>query len=284
MPVEPPPLRRLELADWLRESGDADLEVVAERPAYWENAAPWDTGWRAMPWNLVILVVRGAMRLQPEGAPAEDLRPGMLFWTTPQMRHRVLVEAGRYYFLRFRLLAQDGANLSFGGIRIQRETQPLEPLFELLCDDLRLGHPHLGARLRALIVLLASADAPAAETEGRGFTPALRRRLAQLVRERQDTGLRPADLARGIGMSPITFARSFRRAFGCSPRRWLAEQRLRAAAQRLVGSTAPVAAIAAQSGFANPSQFARGFRRLFGSNPAAYRREHGITAELPAAP
>lgn len=275
VPEEPPPVRRLPLADWLEQAWRADLEVVAERPAFWENLAPWDTGWRTMSWHLVMLVVRGGISLKSEGGAAQRLGPGSLLWTPPRARHRVLVEPGRYYFLRFRLLAADRSNLAFDGIRIRHDTQPLEPLFELLCDDLRFDHPHLAVRLRALLMLLASADAPVDDTGGAGFTPALRRRLAQTVHERLDTGVRPAELAAAVGMSAVSFARNFRRAFGCSARRWLSDQRLRAAAQQLVAGTSPIAEVAANAGFANPSQFARRFHSLFGRNPAEYRRDRG---------
>lgn len=265
-------MRRIDLAAWIDQLWRSDLEVVAERPAFWENQAPWDTGWRAMSWHLVMLVVRGGMSLRPDGGEEIRLGPGAMFWTPPRARHRVVVQPGRYYFLRFRILAGDGASLAFDGIRVRHDTQPLEPLFELLCDDLRFDHPHLAARLRALLVLLASADAPMADTGGGGFSPSVRRRLAQIVHERLDTGLRPAELAEAVGMSPVTFMRSFRRVFGCSARRWLADQRLRVAAQRLVASSDQIADVAAFAGFANPSQFARRFRSLFGQSPAEFRR------------
>lgn len=272
LPEEPPANRQLSLADWLSWVNRADLEVVAERPAYWESLGPWDTGWRSMSWHLVMLVVRGGITLREEGGALTRFGPGAMFWTPPRFRHRVQVEAGRYYFLRFRLRDPTGANLTFGGVRVHRDAQPIEPLFELLCDDLRFDHPHLAARLRALLVLLASIDAPVETGErGTGFSPAVRRRMAQLVHERLDIGLRPAELAEAVGLSPVTFARSFRRIFGCSARRWLADQRLRVAARHLVSGSEAIADVAKAAGFANPSQFARRFRGFFGTSPAEYR-------------
>lgn len=282
LPEEPREVRLLDLADWLRSVWQAELEIVAERPAFWENTAPWDTGWRSMPWHLLILVVHGSINLHGDQGEEQRLGAGAMFWTPPRTRHRVVVHPGRYYFLRFRLLAADGANLAFDGIRVRHDTQAIEPLFELLCDDLRLDHPHLAARLRALLVLLASADPPVAEAGASGFSPALRRRLAQIVHERIDVGVRPADLAEAVGMSPVAFARRFRTHFGCSARRWLTDQRLRMAARCLLSGSDPIAAVAAQAGFANPSQFARQFHGLFGVNPAVYRKDRGVRGCRPS--
>jgi AraC-like DNA-binding protein len=275
LPEQPPTLASVPLAGFLDAAAHAaTLEVVAERPAFWETEGPWDTGWRTLSWHLVYFLVRGSCRLDDDAGGHHQLGAGSCFWLPPGRRHRLLLQPGRFYFWRFRLIDRAGRSLACAGPQVRAEARALEPLFEQLCDDLRLDHPALGHRLRALLVLFASSWDGPGPAAGSGFGPAVRRRLAQTVQERLDVGLRPAELAEAVGMSPVSFARAFRRAFGCSARRWLADQRLRAAAQRLVHGGEPVGEVAAQAGFANPSQFARRFRALFGLSPAEYRRQH----------
>lgn len=268
-------LERVDMPVWLAAAAHtATLEVVAERPAFWETEGPWDTGWRTLSWHLVYFLVRGSCQLSDESGRIHDLGAGACFWLPPGARHRLLLQPGRFYFWRFRLLDQERRSLVCGATRARSDARALEPLFEQLCDDLRLDHPFLPQRLRALLTLFATSWSDPGPAGDGGFGPAVRRRLAQTVQERLDVGLRPAELAEAVGMSPVSFARAFRRAFGCSARRWLADQRLRSAAQRLVHGGEPVGEVAAQAGFANPSQFARRFRALFGLSPAEYRRQH----------
>lgn len=79
------------------------------------------------------------------------------------------------------------------------------------------------------------------------------------------------DLARSVGMSRSAFADRFTRIMGESPMRYLAQQRLQAAASRLESSADSIARIAFEVGYESEAAFNRAFKRAFGSPPATWR-------------
>ncbi len=90
-----------------------------------------------------------------------------------------------------------------------------------------------------------------------------------------DISLRPtlAVLAHAAGVHPVTLARSFRRAFGCSVGEYLRRLRIERAAEQLVSGDQRLAEIALAAGFADQSHFSNVFRRRVGMSPSAFRRE-----------
>lgn len=80
-----------------------------------------------------------------------------------------------------------------------------------------------------------------------------------------------AGLARGAGLSPYHFLRSFKAATGVTPHQWLLRARLRDAARRLAASRTPVTDVALDVGFEDLSNFIRSFRAEFGMSPRRWR-------------
>lgn len=78
-------------------------------------------------------------------------------------------------------------------------------------------------------------------------------------------------LAAIAGRSVSQFERSFRRAFGTSPRQHLLRLRIEAACRRLADSDDTIAAIAADCGFADHAHLTRSFRRQMTMTPTQYR-------------
>ncbi len=104
-------------------------------------------------------------------------------------------------------------------------TASLEVPFTDSCTNLYLSR--FSACLAELLALQAR-PAPL-----RALPAGQRDRLCRLVRERIADQLAPDDLARAVGLSGDYFARLFRASFGVSPRQWLADERIRAAARLL---------------------------------------------------
>lgn len=93
--------------------------------------------------------------------------------------------------------------------------------------------------------------------------------LATLRRRLHDPALAVADLAAAAGLTPDTFARSFRTAVGTTPWAMVLERRLERA-EALLRDGLPVKTAAAQSGFAAPARLIAAFRRRHGCTPAAW--------------
>jgi AraC family transcriptional regulator len=99
----------------------------------------------------------------------------------------------------------------------------------------------------------------------------VKERLHQDFRE----ALRMRDLARDAGVHPVHLARMFRALENKTPGDYLQRLRVRAACDLLRNWEWPLAAIAADCGFADQSHFTRVFRRLAGTTPAQFRRALG---------
>jgi AraC family transcriptional regulator len=121
-----------------------------------------------------------------------------------------------------------------------------------------------------LLELLAGA---ARERELR-LTGALPRWLAEARNYLHDPGQvgSLSELATAVGVHPVTLARGFRKAYGCSVGAYLRWLRVARAARELAETDAPLAEIALAAGFADQSHFSNVFRRETGLSPSAFRR------------
>jgi AraC-like DNA-binding protein len=142
-------------------------------------------------------------------------------------------------------------------------------------------HPARQMRLQAMLHLAvgqAIADTPMPDGSDRAaevIAPALRQIDAHLAAPPS-----VASLATACDVSPDHLARCFAAACGTTPARWIQQQRIAAAAERLAdGATIEAAALA--TGFANRAHFSRVFRRVTGTTPGMSRRSLRGTASQP---
>lgn len=78
--------------------------------------------------------------------------------------------------------------------------------------------------------------------------------------------------ARSLGRHPVSFARSFRQAFGVTPTQFRQDRRLARAMTSVVRSATPLAEIADAEGFTDQAHMTRAFTAAGGWAPAALRR------------
>jgi AraC family transcriptional regulator len=81
-----------------------------------------------------------------------------------------------------------------------------------------------------------------------------------------------SELAASVGVHPVTLARGFRKAYGCSVGAYLRWLRVARAARQLAETDASLAEIALAAGFADQSHFSNVFRRETGLSPSNFRR------------
>jgi transcriptional regulator GlxA family with amidase domain len=106
--------------------------------------------------------------------------------------------------------------------------------------------------------------------------PALLRRLLR-AKDRMDAASHEAwpvkRLAEVSGVSEAHFARSFKRAFGLPPHRYLLTRRIEQATTLLRDTELSITDIAFATGWESLGTFGRIFRDITGQNPGAMRRE-----------
>jgi AraC family transcriptional regulator len=79
-------------------------------------------------------------------------------------------------------------------------------------------------------------------------------------------------LADSVGVHPVTLARAFRRAFGCTGGEYIRNVRLERAAHQLTETEMSLAEIALEAGFSDQSHFSNLFRHRTGLPPSRYRQ------------
>jgi AraC family transcriptional regulator len=124
--------------------------------------------------------------------------------------------------------------------------------------------------------LLLELVAAASRARGQNGGSAQRPHWLEEAREQihLELGARPSlsGLAQSVGVHPVTLARAFRRAFGCSVGEYVRTLRIEQATHQLAESELSLAEIALAAGFSDQSHFSNLFRRHTGLSPFRYRQ------------
>jgi len=137
--------------------------------------------------------------------------------------------------------------------------------------------------MRLARIVASQLVAPVANDVGRQARDPRIARALDAIAARPSERWTVAKLAKIAGSSRAAFARRFVAEVGTPPLRYVATTRLRLAAEWLVTSDAPLAAVAAEVGYATEFALSRAFRRFVGEPPGVYRRR--VRAAVgPAAP
>lgn len=80
-------------------------------------------------------------------------------------------------------------------------------------------------------------------------------------------------IAARCGLSRSHFAKAFKVSLGTPPHRWLVQQRIQRAGEKLEQTNDSVSSIAVSCGFTDQSHLTRVFGAIVGASPAAWRRQ-----------
>ena len=80
-------------------------------------------------------------------------------------------------------------------------------------------------------------------------------------------------IAAHCGLSRSYFEKAFKVSLGTPPHRWLVQQRIQRAGEKLEHTNDSVSSIAVNCGFTDQSHLTRVFGAIVGSSPAAWRRQ-----------
>jgi AraC family transcriptional regulator len=138
-----------------------------------------------------------------------------------------------------------------------------------------MQHMHVTAPL-AIEGLLLELVAAASRLGDQSGWESGRPRWLKEARDRIHAGLgsRPSlsRLARSVGVHPVTLARAFRQAFGCTVGEYVRNLRIERAALQLSQTDLSLAEIALAAGFSDQSHFSNLFRHHTGVSPSRFRR------------
>lgn len=214
------------------------------------------------------------------------MEPGALVWLQPGTVREVSFDStvGRMtqMYLRFSLSDGTSAADSPGPLVLRHEPtveKPFRAVIEALeAHNSRLDYPgwvRLRARLQLLLCEIVERGESHDPSGGRRLSERQQQQVRRIVQADPAGRHTPRELARAAGLSAEYFSELFRATHGVSVRRWLVEQRIRAAARCLIETTLSISEVAERFGYGDIYLFSRQFKLITGENPSAYRRNMG---------
>lgn len=97
-------------------------------------------------------------------------------------------------------------------------------------------------------------------------------RVREILQQRYREHLTLSDIAQEVHVHPVHLARAFRKRYTCCIGDFIRRLRVDAACSELLQSDAPIAEIAARTGFTDQSHLTRVMKRHAGISPAGFRR------------
>lgn len=202
----------------------------------------------------------------------EGFRAGALIWNPPGVEHRDSFERPGGRFLSVSFMPPPGAPRDHP---VRLDHARAERAARLLVGrTARFGEGD-GVAVEALALDMAAAALEgAAPRDGRAPPPWLLRARQAIEDLAVDSGLEVRDVARCVGVHPVTLARRYRRHFGHSPGDAIRRARINRAISALTRGTR-LTDLAAQAGYADQSHLTREFGAAYGLSPARFRALFG---------
>ncbi len=226
------------------------------------------------------ILLEGRTTVFIEGHPPFDGRPGDGWLIPPLLRHAFTSKScHRHASFKFHLAPPFWALVRHSFQRF-RASPALRAILNLVGARFLKGGSLIHQQVDAAITLALAEipqrtpESPRQPVELSPFRAQLFPLLEKIImcpQERWTVGA----MARACHLSTAHFSRSFRLVLGMSPRRFLLDQLMRAAATALTASQpVPIKRIAELSGYCSVHPFTRAFRKVFHTSPAVYRSTH----------
>lgn len=203
-------------------------------------------------------------RHTPKG---QSFGPGALVWNPPGVEHRDSFDTQSGRFLSVSFMPPKGAAR---GEPLRLRGPVAEGAARRLVGALAGQRDGDAVKLEGLLLDMTAAVLSPAELDEDPAPDWLLRADQALGDLCRTPGLEVQDLARIVGVHPVSLARRYRRHFGISPATAIRRARVdRALADLVVGME--LAELAGRGGYADQSHLTREFRALYGVTPGRYR-------------
>ena len=257
-----------------------------------QREAPFEGYFQPVPDHLVVVHLSGPVRVCRTLAGRQETRliaPGGAFIMPGGVDFGVRLEAELetvHFYLRRAIVEEIAGEFAAGGaaVEIMPDLGGLDPLLEQIALGLRaqlgdatpatalyVDHLARAAAARLLHTHSTARLAPAITGHRGGLSGRQLKRAIDYLESHLDRDPGLPELAAVAGLSPVYFARQFKRATGLPPHQYLLRRRLERAKRLLSASDEPISTIAIDCGFSHQEHLTRLFRRHCGTTPAAYR-------------
>lgn len=267
----------------LDEKNSLHFELTA-MPMDFRPREGWMANYSGIPHHLFYFCKRGSMRAEAGGG-IFHLKAGDSIWIGPGTSFRLWSDEPTATSLaRFRLQVENARSVSFAlrpDILVARDGQLRAAWLESVRQESYLPTLPPSRSLRCAVAGLISITflqhSPSQSQSERKLSPAQIRILNEWAK-RLPAAVHPdtSEMARELQISRDYMNRLCRATFGISAERWLIQQRIHSAAQRLAESTLNVSQIAEEYGYTSLYFFSRQFRQVMDCSPVQWRRR-GMT-------
>lgn len=222
--------------------------------------------------HALAIILEGVFALR-RGRTVETLHQGAVVWVPAgevHGGHRVGTQRCRY---RMTYLSDAFVATSVGAARISRQSRYCGQTFAEVKDLHRVCRTErtdaVKDRLESVLQRLSQEGASIEPGRSRRH-PAVDRVVDLLTEDDREVG----ELAREVGLHPVTLSRLFTKTLGLPPHAFRLDRKVQEARSRIANG-AGLAEVAADLGFADQSHLTRHFKRRFGLTPGAYARQIG---------
>ncbi len=223
--------------------------------------------------DTLIYVISGTSIITTEDGSVFEAKPGNVIYLAKGLDYSLNVNSDNYRYIVCDFLFRTSNQNAIKLIEPKNATS-LERLFRKLKNTFSVTAPD--RRIRSMALLYEIYSLLIQNNQDQYVPGSARVRIeharAFIQENIADSTLSVAALARDAQMSEVHFRKLFAGLYGCSPSRFIIQQRVVYAQKLMAFDELQLEDIAIQSGFSSLPHFCRVFKSVTATTPAVYRR------------